>query len=190
MKKNPYYTKKNENCLRCGTPLGRKNKYCDTCRPIVRQEYGKEHWAKNYKKPIFIRECPECGTAFEVSGNHRKKYCSRQCSNKHEIRDNKVSRLANNQKRKALLRELEHTLTKEEWIKTLTFFGNSCAYCGNGGDMDMEHVIPLSRGGGFTKENIVPACKSCNNRKRDKTVEEWGIVPTKKFFEYFEMISQ
>jgi 5-methylcytosine-specific restriction endonuclease McrA len=30
----------------------------------------------------------------------------------------------------------------------------------------MDHLIPLSRGGYSTKENLVPCCKECNNRKK------------------------
>ena len=31
-----------------------------------------------------------------------------------------------------------------------------------------DHVIPISKGGNNTKENIVPACGSCNSKKKDK----------------------
>lgn len=33
-------------------------------------------------------------------------------------------------------------------------------------ELTMDHLIPLSRGGSSTKENIVPCCKECNNRKK------------------------
>ncbi|MCK4464389.1 MAG: HNH endonuclease [Bacteroidales bacterium] len=31
-----------------------------------------------------------------------------------------------------------------------------------------DHVIPISKGGDNTKENIVPACQSCNSKKFNK----------------------
>jgi hypothetical protein len=58
----------------------------------------------------------------------------------------------------------------------LVAFGDRCAYYGgdNGGRrFKKEHVIPLSRGGGFTADNIVPSCRSCNARKLNKTGEEF-----------------
>ena len=37
----------------------------------------------------------------------------------------------------------------------------------------MDHVVPLIRGGKSTKNNIVPACKECNNVKKHKLPVEW-----------------
>lgn len=52
---------------------------------------------------------------------------------------------------------------------------NVCAYCGkqfNDTDLTIEHVTPESRGGGGHWENIVTACRSCNQRKANRTPEE------------------
>jgi 5-methylcytosine-specific restriction endonuclease McrA len=51
--------------------------------------------------------------------------------------------------------------------------GHTCQYCGRGsGDLTLDHVMPKSRGGRSTWENIVTACRECNSRKRDRTPEE------------------
>jgi 5-methylcytosine-specific restriction endonuclease McrA len=52
-------------------------------------------------------------------------------------------------------------------------FDHRCAYCGAGGDLHIEHVVPISRGGGHALGNIVPACESCNYSKRDHDPETW-----------------
>jgi 5-methylcytosine-specific restriction endonuclease McrA len=52
-------------------------------------------------------------------------------------------------------------------------FDHRCAYCGAGGDLHIEHVVPISRGGGHALGNIVPACESCNYSKRDHDPEAW-----------------
>lgn len=58
------------------------------------------------------------------------------------------------------------TLTARQWDAILGFFENRCAYCGGEAKLlEMEHVTPVSRGGGTVAENIVPACRSCNARK-------------------------
>ena len=59
------------------------------------------------------------------------------------------------------------TLTKNEWQEILNKFNNKCAYCGEKAEAQ-DHIIPLSKGGHHTKENVVPACKSCNSKKGDK----------------------
>lgn len=37
----------------------------------------------------------------------------------------------------------------------------------------MDHIIPLARGGKTTKGNVVPACKSCNTKKKQLLPMEW-----------------
>ena len=48
-----------------------------------------------------------------------------------------------------------------------------CAYCGYDAPTQVDHVIPLSRGGTSDRANLVPACRPCNMDKLDFTVEEW-----------------
>jgi 5-methylcytosine-specific restriction endonuclease McrA len=47
---------------------------------------------------------------------------------------------------------------------------HSCQFCGKvGGDLTLDHVVPRSRGGKNSWENIVTACRECNSKKRDRT---------------------
>lgn len=51
--------------------------------------------------------------------------------------------------------------------------GHTCQYCGRyGGDLTVDHVLPRSRGGQHTWDNVVTACRSCNHRKGGKTLQE------------------
>lgn len=52
-------------------------------------------------------------------------------------------------------------------------FSNCCAYCGQDGDMQMEHVEPIDKGGLHDIGNIVPACLPCNYSKRTSEMESW-----------------
>jgi 5-methylcytosine-specific restriction endonuclease McrA len=47
-----------------------------------------------------------------------------------------------------------------------------CAYCGTPCE-SWDHVMPLSRGGSHTMDNIVPCCWPCNTEKKHRTPEEW-----------------
>lgn len=50
---------------------------------------------------------------------------------------------------------------------------NKCQYCGKKAtDMTIDHVVPRSRGGRDSWENLVTACVNCNNHKGNKTPEE------------------
>lgn len=51
--------------------------------------------------------------------------------------------------------------------------GQSCQYCGYAGDdLTLDHVVPRSRGGEDTWENIVTACVRCNVKKGSRTPKE------------------
>jgi 5-methylcytosine-specific restriction endonuclease McrA len=53
--------------------------------------------------------------------------------------------------------------------------GHACGYCGKHATT-IDHVLPRSRGGRNTWKNTVAACKSCNQRKGDRTPGEAGMV--------------
>ncbi len=51
--------------------------------------------------------------------------------------------------------------------------GFHCQYCGNAATpLTIDHVIPRSRNGEDSWENLVAACIRCNNKKGDRTPEE------------------
>lgn len=52
----------------------------------------------------------------------------------------------------------------------------SCQYCGAGGEMTFDHVVPRSRGGRTTWENVVAACGRCNLKKGNMTVRQAGLA--------------
>src|SRR3954449_2419463 len=49
--------------------------------------------------------------------------------------------------------------------------GHRCQYCGAAAE-NIDHVIPRSRGGPHTWENVVAACRACNSRKEDRLLSE------------------
>ncbi len=54
-------------------------------------------------------------------------------------------------------------------------FHRHCAYCGQGDvPLELEHIIPNSRGGSDRVSNLTLACRPCNQRKGDQTAAEFG----------------
>ena len=63
------------------------------------------------------------------------------------------------------------TLTKEMLLARDRYV---CAYCAQRfrfDQLDMEHIVPRSKGGEDSWTNLVAACKACNNRKANRTPE-------------------
>lgn len=53
--------------------------------------------------------------------------------------------------------------------------GHACQYCGEAPgnrELTLDHILPRSRGGQSTWENLVAACGPCNRRKGDRTPDE------------------
>lgn len=48
-----------------------------------------------------------------------------------------------------------------------------CAYCNSALATEIDHVIPVTRGGTNESDNLVAACRRCNARKNNKTAEEF-----------------
>ena len=74
-------------------------------------------------------------------------------------------------KRHAIEATFVNNLTHSEWLDILEKHDYRCAYCGcdlNDSPAERDHIIPISRGGDNVKENIVPACRSCNARKGNR----------------------
>ncbi len=68
-------------------------------------------------------------------------------------------------------RELRHS----QWWKRRCAKG-VCHYCERdvpAKELTMDHVVPIARGGKSTKGNLVPACKECNNMKKQLLPMEW-----------------
>lgn len=52
----------------------------------------------------------------------------------------------------------------------------ACQYCGSTKKLTLDHVIPRSKGGKHTWDNVVIACSGCNSRKGDRTPAQAGLV--------------
>jgi 5-methylcytosine-specific restriction endonuclease McrA len=72
-------------------------------------------------------------------------------------------------------RNKARALRKTRWWQQKTSTG-TCYYCDEKvgfKDLTMDHIIPLTRGGRSTKDNLVPCCKKCNNEKKNALPIEW-----------------
>lgn len=76
-------------------------------------------------------------------------------------------------RRKRRLDRVVHDLTDAQWAALQAAWAG-CAYCGtNDGPLQRDCVLAISRGGRYTLENVVPACRSCNTSKCNDEVTAW-----------------
>ena len=72
-------------------------------------------------------------------------------------------------------RDKSRELRRSRWWQTRLAQG-VCHWCGNSfppEELTMDHVIPIARGGKASRNNVVPACKECNSKKKYLLPIEW-----------------
>jgi len=70
-------------------------------------------------------------------------------------------------------------LTRHNIFKRDNF---QCQYCGTSKELTLDHLVPKAKGGRSTWNNLVTACKRCNAKKGNYSLEESGLkIKTKPF---------
>lgn len=77
----------------------------------------------------------------------------------------------NDYKRRAYARQTGTNYTWAEWKALCDRYGNVCLKCREVKPLEVDHIVPLSKGGLNSIDNIQPLCRRCNSGKRDKTID-------------------
>lgn len=142
---------------------------------VKRKKYYKDHREKdNENSKKWRQNNPEYINQWQI--NHPKYYSEYNKKYRQTLRG-KATVQRRNIQRRTQEKNIINTLTSQEWLDILEKYSYKCAYCGvEFGIENMpqkDHIIPISKGGHNTKENVVPACKSCNTRKSNKRIEDF-----------------
>lgn len=166
----------------------------------------REYWARNrtkmqaYKKEYFQRTYPLRKQEHLAAGRlDRKKHHARflatqrkwQRANRDKCRlyesryfaKKTGLRTAKNNRRRVRVLAAKTDGTAEAFIKKVRSTALlPCNYCGqiiSGKTAHIDHMMPLSKGGSHTADNLCAACEFCNCSKCDRTLAEW-IPPIKR----------
>ncbi len=82
---------------------------------------------------------------------------------------------------RALVRDAPvNDLTEDQVADVWAEYNGICYIPGCGAEAkELDHIVPLSGGGGNTKSNVAPACVNCNRSKGAKPLDEWLATRTK-----------
>lgn len=159
-----------------------KEQYLQTCKEYreAHKEEKKEYFRDYYKKhseELRVKSSLRYKNETPEQLAKRKAYAHSK-SGTEEYRAYKRMKF---HYRKAMIQKLPNDFTNEQWEEVKARFGYRCAYCGEEKPLTQDHIIPVIKGGGYTKTNIVPCCGSCNSSKQDKDFEKW--YKTTPFFD-------
>lgn len=74
-------------------------------------------------------------------------------------------------RRRACFSQIKNTLTARDIAEVFAEFNHACAYClRTDRKLTVDHMDPVSKGGDNARENIVPACLSCNSAKGNRSI--------------------
>lgn len=168
-------------CLESGILRNKKSKE-RTGLISIRLQRGVESVSKGLCKacfvnPIFIERskfyCKKCflerkkaNTAYRVSHKQENILRNRIYLQNHPEKLKEHSNLRRSRKLKAVGK-----FTGWEWIKLLDKYKHLCLWCGSTSKLSADHVIPLSRNGHNSIDNIQPLCRSCNSKKGTKILD-------------------
>lgn len=138
-------------------------------------EYNKRYWIENQEKKKeevskWRKENAEHIKMYRVANRERDK---KKAQEWHASEKGKILRATMTNRYRAKKKLLKHDFTPDDWVSCMEHFCYQCAYCGHERKLEQEHVIPVTKGGTFTKNNIVPACRNCNVTKSNRDFGEW-----------------
>jgi 5-methylcytosine-specific restriction endonuclease McrA len=76
-------------------------------------------------------------------------------------------------RRRARKLQAAGSFTVGEWLALVELWDGCCAYCGARAPLEIDHRVPLARGGSNSIDNILPACGPCNRRKYALSEQEF-----------------
>lgn len=123
-----------------------------------------ENLSKERDRMRALRSDPE----FRAAENLKKRAAIKQESYR-------LSRRAGQQRYKARKLNATGSHTKDDILRQYSAQHGLCWWCGEsaGEDWQADHLVPLSRGGSNAPENIVIACRHCNQSKNNRLPHEW-----------------
>ncbi len=159
-----------------------QSKACSRCKQIKNfSEFNK----KSSTPTGYNSACRNCANEMKRTltpqQRSRKQFMKRQwdAANINKVKamndtayKNKPEMFINNAyKRYAKIKNADRRLVKLSELKAL--HSRPCIYCGSKKQIEIDHVIPIARGGRHSIGNLVPACRTCNRSKTDYLVMEW-----------------
>lgn len=188
-------------CRECASEQNRR--YRERHREKINKKKRQRYWkSKKYSKERTAKElregtrmCNECReekdiNSFYKRGNGGFYSICKACHIKKTVRyakenieQTRANRIVRENRRLARKKELIDDYTEKDWKSAINYFENACAYCGaNDVKLTQDHFVALSKGGHYTKDNIIPACFSCNTQKHNSNFYEW--YKTREYYSF------
>lgn len=150
-------------CRECEN-LRRKIQYRE--QREYRTSKARENYSKNPAKQL------------AASQRWREKYPERYAAYVHSWYKNNPDAIKRSRLRRSA-RARNAGLFRVTTKEMLKLKAQPCFYCGSNQNIEIDHRVPISRGGSHSIGNLVSACRKCNRSKNSKFITEWNIFKRK-----------
>lgn len=146
----------------------KRDGFCSYCKKCKNNKDREAYNNNPEKKKKSVKEYMKRTGEYYKYKPYNPKYYSSDIS--------KAKKRARDLKRRVKIRSNDNFEITSNVIQTILNDSNGkCTYCGKDckGNYHIDHIIPVSRGGGNNRENLCLSCPMCNWSKKDKTAEEY-----------------
>jgi len=152
----------------CTYRASKRRRFCSReCKDLLRRKKIKDNLIK--EKEVLDRYCLHCGKGLSPSHRSDAVYCSERCNS-----------AAHQWTRKARMKVIDDgEVLRVDRAYILERDGGRCHICRKRvrrGDIQIDHIIPLSRGGGHALDNLAVACSRCNLSKGNRSRGEQLLI--------------
>lgn len=152
-------------------------RYCSNECKWKAKRISQENYKKSEKGILAKKRWIQSDKRKENESNYRKKESYKEKNRSrikkyHQTIKGKIMKSNVYGRRKSIL-DNAGKFTKEEWENKLKEYNYSCANCQTKENITIDHIIPLSKGGKNTIDNLQPLCGLCNSRKNNKIIDRY-----------------
>jgi hypothetical protein len=160
--------------------------YCKVCNreykklqyannPAPQKQQSKNYRNNNPEKIRLLNEAYWGANKEQLKVSNSKRFQE----NKSKYKKTRLIWVANNKhvlkelemRRRARLKNNPSFEIRKSFLAKL--YSSPCAFCGSNKNIQMDHVIPVSKGGTHGEGNLQPLCGSCNSSKGNRLWVEW-----------------
>jgi len=160
-------TKSVANFYKCVSEKDGLNGWCKSCHYTLMKAYNRtaagKFAIKKYWKSEKGKKARSRFAKTEKGVTYRKVYL--------QTEKGKVAKSRTNANRRTRERMVVNNLTLHQWEQTLLLQNNCCTLCGVSFDLvkaTKDHIVPVTKGGGLTANNVQALCGPCNSSKGNR----------------------
>ncbi len=154
-------------------------KFCTKCKKIKTLSYfsknkscfdGYRHYCKECDKKHYERYDPEKRKKYHIDNKEKENYSNKQWKVKNPEKVRRYNRIHERNRRAHKLKN-GGIFTLKEWECLVWYYNDKCLCCKQIKFLEVDHIIPITKGGNSNISNLQPLCRSCNSTKRTTIID-------------------